>query len=67
MAEPLLQGYARGSGLNGAGAGYDNREEESKNHGFLYRLKYLICLMLTVTIIISVGLSRVALGVHSFN
>jgi hypothetical protein len=67
LAEPLLQGSARGSGFNGACAGYDNREEESKDHGFFYKLKYLICLMLTVTIIISVGLSRVALGVHSFN
>jgi hypothetical protein len=66
LAEPLLPGSARGPGSIGGG-GYHNKEEESKKHGFLYKLTYLFCMMLTVTIIISVGLSRVALGVHSFN
>ena len=63
MTEPLLNnGSAKGPGSQEFGS-----EQPKPKKGFLYKVQYFLCMCLTATIILAVGLSRVALGVHSFN
>jgi len=45
----------------------ENKQEKKAENSLIREVTYVLSILLTAVVIISVGLSRVALGVHSFN